>query len=1794
MNEIDGDSNINEQFGFYEFYGMELEDGWLFNYHIARKDDKLETHLYFIKKDGESFKMTIPFHPSFLISTTDNHSVTEYIHKRYAKSIHKVQEIEKYDVNEHNHLNKPPKKFLKVYFNNESVLISLMKEIKSMLHSRKNRNAEVFEDKLVELESFGFITGIYETDIPYEIQTAVELKITCGTWHKVSYNGTDYEIYKTPENVEYPKPRIFAFDIETSKDPLKFPKPEKDKVMMISIMNEQKGHLIINREIVSESIEKFSYSPKPEIEADFEVHNESDEKSLLEKFIKIVKNHKPHIFVTFNGAFFDFPFLEKRMELHNLCMWNLIGIKKEDDFYNGEFCIHLDCYKWVKRDSYLPASSQGLKAATRAKLGYEPDEIDPEDMMRCAQEEPQKMASYSVSDAVATYFLYIQYVHQHIFSMSSIIPLPPTKVLCKGSGTLCESLLISQAEKFNILIPSGQKQDNLQFYNGHIVDNLTYVGGHVESLKAGIFRTDFLHKFNIDQNVVTMITENIDVMLSEYADLPDFSKEKENLVSDLQKCVGAKEETGLIFHLDVGAMYPNIILTNRLQPISIVNDDICMRCSYNSEETCKRRLSWISRAEIYFPNQAEVTNIVENLKKELFYVFDKKEEKKVPFSDLPKNRQENILKERVEIYSKAVYKKTKRKEEKTQNVTVCQKEIPFYVDTVKLFRDTRYKYKSKYKKALVEFEKNPTKKNKESMFIFNSLQIAYKTVLNSFYGYVMRKGSRWWSIDMAAITCRIGGEIIKLAKRLIDGIGIPLELDTDGIWAIFPKSFPTEISISGKKVNVINVILNFLVCRNFTNDQYQDKNPKTGNYEVRTENSIYFETDGPYKTMIIPSSIEENRMLKKRYVVFDFENQIAELKGFELKRRGELNFVKRFQEDIFTKFNTGKNLNECYENLAEVCNYWLDIIDTEGRNLDDETIFDLFSESKNMSKDLSEYASKKSNIRSTAIKLSEFLGKEVLEEKLKCDFIVSKYPESASTADRVIPTLIFKFSECDKFLKKWIGVRKSYKVKDLLDWQYYRKRFEFILQRLVIVPAHFQGIQNPLKRVENLKWTGDPTAQFSKRIVDLEEAAIDTTVFIKKHKKEVQKIDEICTKKVEPKNIQNQEEIKTDLLIPEEFETIKKFVEVSSAAWRNFYGKKCRKVKSVYAVTFHANKLKFCFFSGKFLEKEFMHKVYLDVNETKFFSHLPVEEKFVGNSKKKFYVLSATESELEKFKSENFFDHFSIKNWFMAPNPLYQTVAENTFETESLPVIIVSSIFYQKKPIFCASVNDKMYKITELKTVEADFVNLKSFFASLEKSRKFLLCNRKDQFIDKIRENSTNFILIELNQPIPITLESLETLIKKQRTAHNTMKDEYLMKLELADFTEMPLLNIHSEDVLDFFYYKKLYKANVLITENKEEKASPLSVFREEKKKSGFYGSFSAQIELSGALLAAIIDFECFLCNKKYEGVKTKEFCVFREFLGEILLKSAEKNSGASFMLNKLNEWIKKDSKIVSKKIQETVKILQNQFLVYLYRKLKSMQFIIFGISKEILFINTTKNNKKDCEEFLSYFHHQIKTIEGCELINCTILRVFEKIGFIDPSTYFFMIDSSFYSSVDNLKIPEIFLEKYFSEEAIENSFIYDVVPSTDLISAKMMLRLFSYKKDTHGIVSNCYKLMRVSEFGEEKDIKLNLSIFCATCGCENFVRKNCIKCHSTIDQVLIEEECEKYLNYCWYQQIEGDRFCAICNSIEERKLRDFCACGGKYEYKNYLKEFEDIKSFVGTESFSEKVENVFNYLNGI
>ena len=92
------------------------------------------------------------------------------------------------------------------------------------------------------------ITGIREYDVPYHCRVCIDTGLRAGKWFDLTVDdqfAMDIKPNQTKESM--PDLKVLAYDIETSKDPLKFPDAEKDQVMMISLMYEGEAFLIINR-----------------------------------------------------------------------------------------------------------------------------------------------------------------------------------------------------------------------------------------------------------------------------------------------------------------------------------------------------------------------------------------------------------------------------------------------------------------------------------------------------------------------------------------------------------------------------------------------------------------------------------------------------------------------------------------------------------------------------------------------------------------------------------------------------------------------------------------------------------------------------------------------------------------------------------------------------------------------------------------------------------------------------------------------------------------------------------------------------------------------------------------------------------------------------------------------------------------------------------------------------------------------------------------------------------------------------------------------------------------------------------------------------------------------------------------------------------------------------------------------------------------------------------------------------------------------------------------------------------
>jgi len=1179
----DEDISLERKFDVDIIQPGETRIGYLFNMKISRHYDEngrtlAGMLLYFLQRDGRTFRATFLYRPYFFVQLRNPQIIDrmrDILAQRWeADGVH-AEVLQRVDLTMEDHVVGRTRPVIKLSFDSEEGLKRARRDI--TMEQKRGRKKESFSfggqsnnDSAGAADAMQEIEDVFEHDVLFTNRVCIDKGINAGRWFEVARNPMATSVDDIWDNqctvvaqekmLFKPGLRIFAWDIECTKEPLKFPDSAHDRITMISVMVDGAGFLIVNRAEVSADIEPLEYTPKPQYEGIFDTYNEVDEAALLRRFFQLIMDTSPHIMVSFNGDFFDFPFVENRCKAYNINMKEEVGLGKleGEDFYAGLWMVHLDCFAWVQRDSMLPCGARGLKAVTRYKLKYDPVELDPEDMTPFAKERPQDLAAYSVSDAVATYYLYMKYIHDFIFALCSIIPYGPDDVLRKGSGTLCESLLMAEAFKVEVLFPNKHKDPLLEYHEetNRLIETSSYEGARVECMRVGVYRADIPETFQLEpsafQTLLNQVRPTCDFFLTieentkleDVANLVEIYEQIENELRALcdpdkvqaqlgreaaaspgskrdddynlqlveyevvegkggVKSGGKKikkathrvimDDLPLIYHLDVGAMYPNIILSNRLQPSAIVSDEFCAACSYNDPANkCRRPMDWKWHGEIYMATRADVKSIVNEMEsnKNKFNQKDRDtgEMKRVNWNELFEKEKGAEITKAVRVFSQKAYRRMKTAVYEDKTDVVCQRENPFYVDCVRNFRDRRYIFKGLVKKWTKALEAAEEKGDFAAMTeatdmaaLNDSLQLAHKCILNSFYGYVMRKGARWHSLQMAGITTYTGSNLIREAREFVEMVGLPIELDTDGIWCMLPKKFPDTFKFmlkDGKNIKFAysNSVLNWRVHDKYTNHQYQDLNKETGEWVMKSENSIFFEIDGPYKAMVLPASTEEDKMLKKRYAVYNFDGSLAELKGFEIKRRGELKMIQVFQEEVFPVFLHGKTKQDVWNCVGALANQWLDVLESKGSTMTDDEVLYFISENKTLSKSVEASGTYKSVQITTARRLAEFLQVDsfIKDGGINCQLLIATKPLNKSTTERAIPVKVFNADyEVKKvWLRKWLedDSLNDFDMRSIIDWDYYKERLCAVFQKLISIPAAYQKYTNPCPRVGIPLW----------------------------------------------------------------------------------------------------------------------------------------------------------------------------------------------------------------------------------------------------------------------------------------------------------------------------------------------------------------------------------------------------------------------------------------------------------------------------------------------------------------------------------------------------------------------------------------------------------------------------------------------------------------------------------------------------------------------------------------------------
>ncbi|KAK2103042.1 hypothetical protein P7K49_020709, partial [Saguinus oedipus] len=130
-------------------------------------------------------------------------------------------------------------------------------------------------------------------------------------------------------------------------------------------------------------------------------------------------------------------------------------------------------------------------------------------------------------------------------------------------------------------------------------------------------------------------------------------------------------------------------------------------------------------------------------------------------------------------------------------------------------------------------------------------------------------------------------------------------------------------------------------------------------------------------------------------------------------------------------------------------------------NMPDSELFELISENRSMSRKLEDYGEQKSTSISTAKRLAEFLGDQMVKDAgLSCRYIISRKPEGSPVTERAIPLAIFQAEPTVRkhFLRKWLksASLQDFDIRAILDWDYYIERLGSAIQKIITIPAALQ------------------------------------------------------------------------------------------------------------------------------------------------------------------------------------------------------------------------------------------------------------------------------------------------------------------------------------------------------------------------------------------------------------------------------------------------------------------------------------------------------------------------------------------------------------------------------------------------------------------------------------------------------------------------------------------------------------------------------------------------------------------
>ncbi len=206
-----------------------------------------------------------------------------------------------------------------------------------------------------------------------------------------------------------------------------------------------------------------------------------EEKSILERFVELIRQEDPDILTGYNIDGYDLPLIQTRMKKHHV--WFGIGRDSslprriQDQYWRVHGRVISDTWWNVKR--ILRPKNESLNAVSKEMLGEGKDNINRLNIEAEWAARKDEVIAYCIKDAYLTLqiFLKLRALERSMF-MAYVSKLPLEDVMNGGTSNYVDSILIREADRNDIGVPLTSYRDK-----GEAIE-----GGYVKSIGVGIFK----------------------------------------------------------------------------------------------------------------------------------------------------------------------------------------------------------------------------------------------------------------------------------------------------------------------------------------------------------------------------------------------------------------------------------------------------------------------------------------------------------------------------------------------------------------------------------------------------------------------------------------------------------------------------------------------------------------------------------------------------------------------------------------------------------------------------------------------------------------------------------------------------------------------------------------------------------------------------------------------------------------------------------------------------------------------------------------------------------------------------------------------------------------------------------------------------------------------------------------------------------------------------------------------------------------------------------------------------------